>query len=610
MKKQFLALALILGLLLTGCGSPSADPGSSSSPSSNPSAAPSSGVSEGSSAVIDTNSAFTNRDYETDYDESKCAFIHLNGDSATCTSSAVQISGRTVTITDEGTYVISGNLNDGMIIVNSEKTDKTQLVLDNVTIHSETSAPIYILQSDKVFITLPEHSVNILSNGGSFVAIDENNIDSVIFSKEDLTLNGSGSLTITSPAGHAIVSKDELTITGGTYELTTASHSITGKDNICIANASMTISSGKDGIHAENDEDSSLGYLYIQNGVFDISAEGDGLSASNTLQIDNGTFYILTGGGSENGQQQTSDAWGDMGGGMGGHGGMGGGMGGHGGMGGRPGGRSSSGTTTTTEDDSTSIKGIKASAGLVINGGSFVIDSADDAVHSNGSLTVNGGTFDIETGDDGFHADETLSITNGAISVTESYEGLEGLHVLVSGGDIRLVTTDDGLNAAGGTDASGMGGYRGNDRFGGSSNGSIVISGGSLYVNASGDGIDANGSLEITGGYTVVVGPTTGDTATLDYDTTATISGGTFLGTGSSMMAQTFSDSPQGVIAVSVGNQPAGTQITLTDEAGNTVISHAPELNFAVVILSSPDIIKGEHYTITVGTGTGTFEAN
>ncbi len=279
-------------------------------------------------------------------------------------------------------------------------------------------------------------------------------------------------------------------------------------------------------------------------------------------------------------------------------------------MGGRPGGRSSSGTSSTSGDDSTSIKGIKASADLAINGGFFVIDSADDAVHSNGSITVNGGTFDIKTGDDGFHADETLSITNGTISVTESYEGLEGLHVLVSGGEIRLVSTDDGLNAAGGTDSSGMGGHRGNDMFGSSSNGSIVISGGNLHVNASGDGIDANGYLEITGGYTVVVGPTTGDTATLDYDTTATISGGTFIGTGSATMAQTFSSSLQGVIAVSVGNQMAGTQITLTDEAGNVVISYAPELNFAVVILSSPDIIKGERYTITVGANSGTFDAN
>lgn len=123
--------------------------------------------------------------------------------------------------------------------------------------------------------------------------------------------------------------------------------------------------------------------------------------------------------------------------------------------------------------------------------------------------------------------------------------------------------------------------------------------------------MDANGTLEITGGYTVVVGPTQGDTATLDYDVSGVISGGTFIGTGSSMMAQTFSDSQnQGVIALSVGNQSAETEIILTDENGNIVIRHTPELSFAVVILSSPDIIKGESYTITIGSASGTFEAS
>jgi len=142
-----------------------------------------------------------------------------------------------------------------------------------------------------------------------------------------------------------------------------------------------------------------------------------------------------------------------------------------------------------------------------------------------------------------------------------------------------------------------------------SSNGSIMISGGNLYVNASGDGLDANGTLTISGGYTVVVGPTQGDTATLDYDKSATITGGTFIGTGASGMAQTFSDSEQGVFAVSVGNQNAGTNITLKDKNGNTIISYAPELSFAVVILSSPEMVSGETYTITVGATSGEFEA-
>ena len=222
-----------------------------------------------------------------------------------------------------------------------------------------------------------------------------------------------------------------------------------------------------------------------------------------------------------------------------------------------------------------------------------------------------------------------MTITAGKIDISESYEGLEALHIDVQGGDIKLVASDDGLNAAGGTDQSGttggrdgmfgggpggMGGGRpGGGGFGGmsgSSNGSIKVSGGTLYINSSGDGMDANGTLEISGGHITVVGPTQGDTATLDYDISATITGGTFIGTGASGMAQTFSDSRQGVVALSVGNRSAGTQIVLKDAKGNVLITHEPELNFAVVILSSPELIKGETYTIMIGSDSGEFEAS
>ena len=233
-------------------------------------------------------------------------------------------------------------------------------------------------------------------------------------------------------------------------------------------------------------------------------------------------------------------------------------------------------------------------------------------MHSNKNLTVNDGSFTIKSGDDGFHADETLTITGGMINIAESYEGLEGLCIDISGGDITIVSSDDGLNAAGGTDQSGFGGHRGNDMFGSSSSSDsyIHISGGTIYMNASGDGIDANGTLTISGGYVTVCGPTQGDTAVLDYDISATITGGTFIGTGSYMMAQTFSDSAQGVIAVSVGNQAAGTKITLTDKDGKTVVSCEPKLSFAIVILSTPEMVKGETYTITVGSASGEFAAN
>lgn len=546
-----------------------------------------------------------------------------------------------------------------MIIVDAPDTAKLQLVFDGADINSETSAPLYIPEADKVFVTLAEGTENTLSNGGTYTAIDDSNIDSAIFSRQDLILNGSGSLAVTSPAGHGIVSNDDLVITGGTYTVSCASHGLKANDSVRITGETgLALYAGKDGIHAENDEDTSLGFVYISDGTMEIEAEGDGISAGAYMQIADGTFQITAGGGSGNAASESSDSWGQWGGGAPGQPGDRGGAGGDGMRGTDPGsagegeseetpdqstpdqGASGSGESAealaftesltasdsdasadTEDDSSTSMKGIKSDGDMMISGGSFTIDSADDSVHTNSSVTVSGGTFEIASGDDAFHGEDTLTVSGGTINITESYEGLEALSVNIQDGDITIVSTDDGLNAAGGTDSSGttggrdgmFGGGMGGEPGGGmssSSGGSIEISGGTLYINASGDGIDANGSLAISGGYTVVAGPTQGDTATLDYDTTAEITGGTFIGTGASGMAQTFSDSEQGVIAVSVGEQSAGTGITLTDKNGNEIISYTPELSFAVVILSSPDITSRETYTITVGEASGEFEAS
>lgn len=631
MKKQSL-IALLLAITLLSAGCVNSEAGSQAESSLSAESEVSASTAADSSADY-----FSDRDFEVGYDESESARITLSGESASCDSDAVAISGSTVTITDEGSYILSGSLDDGMIIVNAEKTDKVHLILDGVTIHSETSAPLYILQADKVFVTTAADSENILSNGGTFTAIDENSIDAVIFSKEDLTLNGSGALTITSPAGHGIVSKDSLKVTSGSYDISCASHALSGKDDVCIANARFTIVSGKDGIHAENTDDAALGFVYIQSGDFAISAEGDGISAASYLQIEDGSFSVTAGGGSENGEEHSSEFWGSFMGGGRQQGGRGGGFTGEapaempenmpegapsdlpedmpqGEMPGEPPDAAQSAETEETADsssDSTSMKGIKAGGELIVNGGTFAIDSADDAVHSNASLTVNGGTFAIATGDDAFHADDTLTVTGGTIEISESYEGLEGLHVVISGGGITLTATDDGINAAGGNDQSGAGGRDG--MFGGgmaaSSGGSVLISGGTLDVTASGDGIDANGTLEITGGSITICGPAQGDTATLDYDLSAVISGGTFIGTGSSGMAQNFSSAEQGVIAVQVGNQEAGAEVTLTDGDGNTVLTVTPSLSYTLVILSSPEIVSGETYTLTAGSYSGVCTA-
>lgn len=555
------------------------------------------------STVADPAEMFTERDYETAYNEEKCGKITFNGTTIASSTDAAKISDNKVEIIEEGTYILSGTLENGQVVVNAEKTDKVQLVLKDAHITSEKSAAIYVLQADKVFITTAEGTQNTLKNGGAFEAIDENNIDGAVFSKDDLTLNGQGALSVESPAGHGVVCKDDLVVTCGVYTVTCAGQGLNGKQSVRIAGGEFTIAAGKDGIHAEDNDDTTLGYGYISNGRFTLTAEGDGIAASNSLQIAGGEFTITAGGGSENASKENSGNYGGF---------PGGGRPG-GGMGGKRSGVTT--TTTTTETESTSMKGIKAGGNLDISGGTFTIDSADDALHSNMSASITDGTFQIASGDDAVHAEEKLTVSGGKFTVTESYEGLEALHIVVSGGDITLTASDDGLNAAGGTDNSGMGGRdRMHGGMGGpggmsSGNGSIVISGGVLAVNASGDGIDANGTLEITGGHTTVCGPTHGDTATLDYDKSAIISGGTFIGTGASGMAQTFSNSEnQGVIALQVGSAQGA--IVLKDSSGKELVNYTPALSYNVVIISTPEIVKGETYTVTLAGQSGEITAS
>lgn len=555
---------------------------------------------------------FTDRDLDPSYEEGESIAIVLEGTGISCASENVAVSGTTVTIQKEGTYLLTGTLEDGSVIVDGDKTDKIQLVLGGVSIHSESSAPIYVRQADKVFVTLAEGTQNSLSNGGSFTPDGDTNVDGVIFSRDDLTLNGSGALTITSPAGHGIVSKDSLRITGGTYAIDAEGHGLSGKDEVSIASGSFEILSGKDGIHGENDEDES--FVYLENGAYRITAGGDGVSASGSCRIVDGEYTITTGGGSDSAPERAANqsfGRGERGGEMPADRGQDfpeRGTGEKGGMGGKnldrmnppqepPAGQEP--TAAEAGADTVSTKGIKAGS-LTIEDGSFHIDSADDGLHANGSLLLLGGAFEIASGDDGIHADETVTIVSGTVNITRSYEGIEGKHLLIQGGEITLTADDDGLNAAGGMDGSGFG-WRG-DAFNQSGDTpSIVISGGSVEITASGDGIDANGTLEITGGAVTVSGPDYGDTSVLDYDVSGRITGGTFVGTGSSGMSQSFSDSTQGVISESVGTQSGGTTITLKDAGGKTLMTRTPDLDFSMVILSAPEIQPGEEYTLQIG---------
>lgn len=593
----------------------------------------------GQTALVTPSDMFTDRDLEVGYDETTAAAITLSGSTASCDSDAVTIDGSTITITDEGTYLLSGTLDDGMVIVDAEDTDKIRLVLNGASIHCEDCAALYVRQADKVFVTTAADSQNTLSGGDSFTQLDDNNIDGVIFSKSDLTLNGLGTLTIDSPAGHGVVTKDDLTVTSGTYVVTAAGQGLSGKDSVRIADGTFTLTTGKDAIQSDNTEDTDKGFVYLAGGTFTITAEGDGVSASSWMQVDDATCTITTGGGSANGEPHASDTP---------PGGMGGGKGGRmPQMDGttapdgstqppeRPTGETppdgmeppadmpqdaapsdsaaasdtAAATTTDTTDsadasttDSVSTKGLKAGTALTILGGNFTLDCADDAFHSNGDLTVSGGTASIQTGDDAFHSDNALTISDGAIDIATCYEGLEGLTVTVSGGDINVVASDDGVNAAGGADQSGFGG-NGQDQFAAESGVSITITGGNLTVNAGGDGLDSNGDLTVSGG-TVYVSTKNGSAdSALDYNGNASITGGTVIGIGSSGMAQNFGEnSTQGSILLTVDAQAAGSTVSVSNSAGNVLASWEAPQAFSSVVISCPGLESDGTYTVTTGT--------
>lgn len=570
----FLAVLMAAGVF-SGCsGDEPAQSGAEDVSGSQTAASENTSDSSSASAAVsaDLSQMFTDRDYEIGYEESESASIRLSGNSAQCDSDAVQISGSTVTITEEGTYILSGTLEDGMVIVDAEDTDKIHLVLDGAAISNSTSAAVYVREADKVFLTTAADTENTLSNGGEYLAIDDNNIDAVIFSKADLTLNGAGDLTIQASAGHGVVSKDDLIITSGTYTIQAESHGLSGKDSVRIANGSFTIESGKDGIHAENADDTegATGFLCILDGTFQITSQGDGLSAGSYLQTEGGNYTLSCGGGSGSASIQKSEFGSD------------------------------------TSEESASTKGVKAGGDLVLNGGNFAIDSADDALHSNGSVAVNGGEFQLSTGDDGIHGDGNVAISAGSVCILESYEGIEGLTIDIAGGDIELTASDDGLNAAGGNDESGFegfgGGFRGADSFAADSGAYVCISGGKLYIDASGDGIDSNGSLTVTGGETYVSGPDTGGNGALDYASEASITGGTFVAAGVSQMAQNFgSSSTQGTMLVTVSSQQAGSTISLSDSSGQEILSWQADKAFDSVLISCPEITEGSTYTLTAG---------
>lgn len=574
------ALALILATLVA-CSPTSASTTNSESQVVNTSStttgsnvAVSSTVSAGAGAVsvaeaVAENSA--SHDDAADYvwDNSTSTQIILNGSTITTNGTGVTVTGNIATITSAGTYTISGSLTDGQIIVNTEDEATVKLILNGVDIRSATSAPLVITHAQETVIVLADNSENYLADGATYVfadpEVDEPN--AALFSTGDLTIYGSGSLNVTGNYNDGIVSKDGLIIASGNITVNAVDDGIRGKDYLVIKDGTITVNAQGDGLKSDNEEDATLGYIAVETGVVNVTAGGDALQATTDVLISDGTFVLTTGGGSN--RSIAADA---------------------------------------------SAKGIKGVVNVNIDGGTFTIDSADDALHSNGNLVVNAGTFNLTTGDDGLHADATIIINGGDIAVMESYEGIESAVITINDGIIHIVASDDGLNVAGGNDGSGMnrgpGGRQGGDAVTYTGSYYLYINGGYVVVDAAGDGVDVNGAVEMTDGVVIVNGPTAQMNAALDYDASFKITGGFFLAVGSSGMAQApDTSSTQYSLLLNLNNtQAAGTLVHIQNSAGEDILTFAPSKNYESISLSSPELAQGEVYTVYLGgetTGTG-----
>lgn len=577
MKKYLAVLIASLLIILAGCG-------------------PENGTAEQTTKAASLNAISADEidttvgksDQDAAYDESSATKITLTGASASISGNGASQKDGVVTIQQEGTYLVSGTLENGQLVVDAADTEKVQIVLQNVSIDCSDHAALFIKQADKVFLTLAEGTENTLSSGSSYaLGDDDSNVDGVIFSRADLTMNGSGSLAVNAAYKHAVVSKDDLVVTGGQYAIKAETGGgLYGKDCVKITGGAFTIATGTDAIQANNAEKADQGYVYISGGTFDLTAGTDAVQAETVLRIDGGTFQITSGGGSANASidksGKDSPGWGMWG----------------------PQSEQNPSQDAESTDTSDSAKGLKAGASLSLRGGTFSINSSDDSIHSNGTVTITGGTLSLKSGDDGVHAGDALLIEEGTIKISQSYEGLEGLSVTIAGGNIQLTASDDGINSAGGSDTAKQG-RPGQNQFIVSEDSDIFIkiTGGTINVDAGGDGLDSNGNLFVEGGTIYITSSADNGNGALDYEGAATITGGTIVAAGMSGMAQGFSDSSTqySILNNFSASLSSGDAIVLKDSGGKVLASYTPAKAYNSVVVSSPDLKKGETYTLSAG---------
>ena len=497
------------------------------------------------------------------------AYEIVLSDSGSTAEGGAEVDGSKIKITAGGVYVISGTLSDGQIKVNlDDESESVVLVLNGADITNKSGAAIHVKKALSAYLVAWSGSKNTVSDTSNyeFSADDtDGEPDAAIFSKTDLIVGGSGTLSVNANYSTGIKSKDNLVITGLSLNVESVDDGIKGRDGLEILGGSITVTAENDGIKTTNDQDASLGNIVISGGNITVTAGTDGIQSDNSMTVTGGTISINAGGGASSASSATFGFWG-----------------------------------SSSSDES--AKGLKAENTITITGGTVTVDSADDAVHTNDIINISGGDLTLASGDDGVHADNELNISGGSITVTESYEGLEAAVINISDGVINIKASDDGINAAGGNDSSQTGGFGGGDMFDYDESAMISFTGGYVYINADGDGFDSNGDAEMSGGTLIIDGPTNGGNGAIDMGGDFTVTGGTLIAAGASGMAETASStSTQGVIQFDFNTQSAGTRLTLTDSSGNVIVSYAPSKTYANVVISTSSLKVGETYTLYAG---------
>lgn len=506
---------------------------------------------------------------------------------------------------------------DGNYVLEGSTTYWINLAKKNISIHiwlkNATFAGIFSEKKPEyVIITLIGNNVTT-GTGVSTLDTDEST-KGTIHVKSDLLINGTGSLSITSPSLNGIHSTGKLKIDSTNVTVNAYNHGIRGNDAVIITSSNINVTtSEKDAIQTDNEPDyadvdtydpSTTGYIYIEDSTLTLDAGDDGISAASYLYIASGTIDIKTNGGAPTTITETSSDNAD----------------------GKAikagtleyeltgtssdlatelakGNRELSETSTNEDGTYTYLIEITDSSyySIYIDDGDFTINSNDDAIHSNGYMYIRGGNYEIATGDDGIHADEMIQLSGGVVEINKCYEGIEAAKLQFDGGEYYIYATDDGVNAADGTTA---------EAYVANSNCWIVVNDGYIYVSSTGDGIDSNGAMYINGGTVYVDGPVGSDDIALDSDGGIFVNGGTLVALGSSGMVETpQTTSTQYVVSYAVNSTvAAGSTITITDSSGNTIIEYTGTKAWQSSMISSPSLVLNSSYTLAVnGTTISTF---